>query len=64
MTEIGMGLSNDYFAAKLPGKVGKNLPGVQSALLEDGEIITENGLSGELLIKSKGMFDRYLNKEK
>jgi len=64
MTELGMALSNPYeVEGRVPGSVGKVLPGVTAALqLENGTIDTHNDGQGELLIKSDAVFDRYLNK--
>ncbi len=64
MTELGMALSNPYeVEGRIPGSVGKVLPGVTAAIqLENGTIDTHNDGHGELLIKSDAVFDRYLNK--
>jgi len=66
MTEIGMGLSNPYHpvTSRQAGHVGSPLPGVEATMcdLDTGAIFNDTDRQGELLIKSKGMFDRYLNK--
>lgn len=65
MTELGMALSNPYeVTGRVPGSVGKTLPGVTAALRKDDESIDELSIEGEgeLLIKGDTLFDRYLNK--
>ncbi len=64
MTELGMALSNPYEAnGRVPGSVGKALPGVNASMLkENGQIEHLSEGEGELLIKSDTLFDRYLNK--
>lgn len=64
MTEIGMALTNPYEGKRIPGYVGTPFPGVEAAFLdpETNEIHNNADTEGELLIKSKCMFDRYLDK--
>ena len=68
MTETLMALSNPYNPKRerIPGRVGKPLPGVSAAMLDldDMKTLLPEGTEkqGELLIRSTSMFDRYLGK--
>jgi len=76
MTEIGMALSNPLAGERIPGCVGRPLPGVQARLVRWGEggvyevlaegdsndISTNNSEEGELLIKGPNVFKEYFKK--
>lgn len=75
MTEFCMGISNQIEGPKFPGFVGRELPGVEVRITdENGHILHQTGknlesalaenlpISGNLLIKTPGMFSKYLNK--
>ncbi len=62
MTEIGMALSNSYGGERLPGCVGKPLPGVEVQLVnEQGELLGE-GVPGEIEVKGPSVFREYWNR--
>ena len=73
MTETGFPLSNPYrpVSGRLPGRVGYPMPGASAALLDaddssriimHDEHLPNDDFQGELLIRTSGMFDRYLNR--
>ncbi|CAE7872283.1 acsf3 [Symbiodinium microadriaticum] len=63
MTEIGMAISNPYKGQRRPGFIGQPLPGVEVRLIDDeGEIITKEQESGEILVKGPGVFKEYWEK--
>ncbi len=60
MTEIGMALSNPYRGERRPGYVGRPLPDVTVQLVdEEGGIVTEEGVAGEIWIQSPTVFLEY-----
>ena len=60
MTEIGMALSNPYEGERRAGYVGQPLPDVTVQLVdEEGGIVTEEGVPGEIRIKSPTVFLEY-----
>jgi len=59
MTEIGMGLSNSYSGKRIPGFVGKPLPGVQTTVIKEDETVAGTGELGELRIKGPTVFLEY-----
>lgn len=59
MTEIGMGLSNSYTNARIPGFVGKPLPGVETIVVKEDETLAAVGELGELRIKGPTVFLEY-----
>ncbi|MEK9990383.1 MAG: acyl-CoA synthetase [Halieaceae bacterium] len=60
MTEIGMALSNPYRGERRPGYVGRPLPDVTVQLVdEEGGIVTEEGVPGEIWIQSPTVFLEY-----
>jgi malonyl-CoA/methylmalonyl-CoA synthetase len=62
MTEIGMALSNPLHGERIPGSVGKPLPGVQVQLVgEDGQPIAP-GSPGEIEVRGASVFHEYWNK--
>eukprot|EP00128_Syssomonas_multiformis_P006525 Colp12_sorted_trinity150504_noHs@5348 len=60
MTEIGMGLSNPYDGPRVPGSVGKPLPGVEARIVDlaTGAPVPV-GSEGELQIKGPSVFQEY-----
>ena len=59
MTEIGMALSNPLLGERVPGSVGKPLPGVEVQLVgEDGKPVTP-GTAGEIEVRGPGVFSEY-----
>jgi malonyl-CoA/methylmalonyl-CoA synthetase len=62
MTEIGMALSNSYRGDRVPGSVGRPLPGVEVRLAnERGEDITP-GTPGEIEVRGASVFSEYWGK--
>jgi malonyl-CoA/methylmalonyl-CoA synthetase len=62
MTEIGMALSNPLRGERVPGSVGKPLPGVEVRLAgEDGEQVAD-GTPGEIEVRGPGVFAEYWRK--
>ena len=63
MTEIGMALSNLYQGERRPGSVGLPLPGVEVRLKsEAGELVTGEGVPGEIQVRGPGVFREYWNR--
>jgi malonyl-CoA/methylmalonyl-CoA synthetase len=59
MTEIGMALSNPLDGERVPGRVGRPLPGVEIQLVgEDGKPVAP-GTAGEIEVRSPGVFKEY-----
>jgi len=59
MTEIGMALSNPLHGERMPGSVGKPLPGVQVQLVgENGEPVAP-GTPGEIEVSGPSVFTEY-----
>ncbi|RMF72755.1 MAG: long-chain fatty acid--CoA ligase [Acidobacteria bacterium] len=64
MTETGMTLSNPYAGPRLPGTVGRPLPGVSIRIVgEDGTDVSD-GADGELLVAGPNVFGGYLGDER
>jgi malonyl-CoA/methylmalonyl-CoA synthetase len=62
MTEIGMALSNPLRGERVPGSVGKPLPGVEVRLVgEDGKSAGA-GTAGEIEVRGPTVFAEYWNK--
>jgi malonyl-CoA/methylmalonyl-CoA synthetase len=59
MTEIGMALSNPYDGPRVPGAVGRPLPGVEVDVVADDGSPARPGEPGELRVRSTQMFDGY-----
>ena len=59
MTEIGMALSNPLNGERVPGHVGKPLPGVQIKLL-----LGSSEAQGEILVKGRNVFLEYWKRPK
>lgn len=63
MTEIGMAISNSYLNERLPGFIGKPLPGVEIRLVdENGHQVTEEE-TGEIQVRGNNVFKEYWNRE-
>ncbi len=59
MTEIGMALSNPLRGKRVPGSVGRPLPGVEVRLVgENGEPVAE-GAPGEIEVRGPSVFSEY-----
>ncbi|HEY7371051.1 MAG TPA: acyl-CoA synthetase [Polyangia bacterium] len=59
MTEIGMALSNSYDGARVPGAVGRELPGVTVDIVDEGGRPVPAGEPGELRVRTPQMFTAY-----
>lgn len=62
MTEIGMALSNPLHGQRVPGCVGAPLPTVEVRLVDENGEEVEDGIPGEILVKSPSVFLEYWNK--
>lgn len=62
MTEIGMALSNPLRGERVPGSVGRPLPGVEVRLVgEEGEPVAP-GTAGEIEVRGPTVFTEYWGK--
>lgn len=59
--EIGLPIINFEKSEEFPDAVGFALPDYEVVILDENNEPVENGKSGHLAIKGKGMFDAYLN---
>ncbi len=59
MTEIGMGLSNPLRGERVPGEVGRPLPGVETRLVDDTGTPLGEGEPGEIQVKGPAVFAEY-----
>jgi malonyl-CoA/methylmalonyl-CoA synthetase len=59
MTEIGMALSNPYEGPRVPGAVGRELPGVSIDIVDDAGRPVASGEPGELRVRTPQMFSAY-----
>jgi malonyl-CoA/methylmalonyl-CoA synthetase len=59
MTEIGMALSNPYDGPRVPGAVGRELPGVSVDIVDEAGRATPVGEPGELRVRTPQMFSAY-----
>jgi malonyl-CoA/methylmalonyl-CoA synthetase len=59
MTEIGMALSNPYDGPRVPGAVGRELPGVSIDIVDEAGRATAPGEPGELRVRTPQMFSAY-----
>ncbi len=60
MTEIGMAISNPLVGERIPGTIGKALPGVEVCLVnESGKKISLENKLGEIWVKGPSVFREY-----
>lgn len=59
MTEIGMALSNPYRGERIPGSVGKPLPGVEVRLVDESGDEVVPGTPGEIEVRGANVFVEY-----
>jgi malonyl-CoA/methylmalonyl-CoA synthetase len=59
MTEIGMALSNPYEGTRVPGAVGRELPGVTIDIVDEAGQPVASGQPGELRVRTPQMFSGY-----
>ncbi len=59
MTEIGMALSNPYRGERVPGSVGKPLPGVEVRLVSESGEPLPPGAVGEIEVRGPNVFAEY-----
>lgn len=59
MTEIGMALSNPLHGRRIPGTVGRPLPGVEARIVGPSGVEVTQGQEGELEVRGPGVFDGY-----
>jgi malonyl-CoA/methylmalonyl-CoA synthetase len=59
MTEIGMALSNSYDGPRVPGAVGRELPGVTVEIVDESGRPVPAGEPGELRVRTPQMFSAY-----
>lgn len=60
MTEIGMALSNPLHGGRIPGYVGRPLPGVTVRVVDEkSKAPVDDGQPGELQVKGPGVFLEY-----
>jgi malonyl-CoA/methylmalonyl-CoA synthetase len=62
MTEIGMAISNAYRAERVPGSVGRPLPGVAVRLVDEGGYEVWPGTPGEIEVMGGNVFVEYWGK--
>jgi malonyl-CoA/methylmalonyl-CoA synthetase len=62
MTEIGMALSNPYRGERIPGTVGKPLPGVEVRLVDERGECVAPGTPGEIEVRGASVFLEYWRK--
>ena len=59
MTEIGMALSNPLRGERIPGHVGRPLPGVEARLVDEHDQPVDDGVVGEIQIRGDNVFLEY-----
>jgi len=59
MTEIGMALSNPYGGPRVPGAVGRELPGVSIDIVDENGRPVPAGEPGELRVRTPQIFSAY-----
>jgi malonyl-CoA/methylmalonyl-CoA synthetase len=62
MTEIGMALSNSYRGVRVPGTVGRPLPGIEVRLVDETGQLAEPGSPGEIEVRGPTVFKEYWGK--
>lgn len=62
MTEIGMAISNSYAWRRVPGAVGRPLPGVEVRLTNESGAVVDAGEAGEIEVKGPTVFREYWGK--
>jgi len=62
MTEMGMALSNPYRGLRIPGSVGKPLPGVEVRLVDESGDEVASGTPGEIEVRGANVFVEYWGK--
>jgi malonyl-CoA/methylmalonyl-CoA synthetase len=62
MTEIGMALSNAYRGSRIPGSVGRPLPGIEVQLVNDRGVQVAPGAAGEIEVRGANVFLEYWGK--
>jgi len=62
MTEIGMAISNSYRGNRIPGSVGRPLPGVAVRLVDEGGDEVWPGKPGEIEVMGSSVFQEYWGK--
>lgn len=62
MTEIGMALSNPLYGERIPGSVGKPLPGVDIRLVDEGGNPVGEATAGEIEVQGPSVFLEYWNR--
>ncbi len=61
MTETGMALSNPLRGERMPGRVGKPLPGVDVGLMDESGGVMDGEGAGEIIVRGKNVFLEYWN---
>jgi malonyl-CoA/methylmalonyl-CoA synthetase len=59
MTEIGMALSNPYRGERIPGSVGRPLPGVDVRRVDENGAVVPPEVPGEIEVRGPGVFLEY-----
>ena len=62
MTEIGMALSNPLHGKRVPGYVGRPLPGMKVRLVDERGKLVKPGMQGEAQVKGPAVFSEYWRK--
>jgi len=62
MTEMGMAISNSYRGERVPGSVGRPLPGVAVRLVDEGGCEVWPGTPGEIEVLGPNVFTQYWGK--
>ena len=59
MTEIGMGISNPYNGIRRAGHIGMPLSGIEVRLVDDNNLVVNEGEAGEIQIRGANVFLEY-----